>query len=245
MTGAKSRWADDGVDSEARKREKEEKKRAKAEKERLKAERKKEKQKQDAASKPSRDHEEERPIKRRRLSQDDGQAPQDETANAPEPQTDDGTPRPLLQLPRTTWSRSRHVDNFERLNHIEEGSYGWVSRARDLSTGTIVALKKLKMDNSGEGFPVTALREIQALRAARHRHIVNLIEVIVGKSKDEVYLVMDFIEHDLKTLQEGMAEPFLMSEIKTLMIQIVAGVGFLHDNWILHVSSRGSQREHS
>jgi hypothetical protein len=30
------------------------------------------------------------------------------------------------------------VDNFERLNHIEEGSYGWVSRAKDISTGEIV-----------------------------------------------------------------------------------------------------------
>jgi cell division cycle 2-like len=47
---------------------------------------------------------------------------------------------------------------------------------------------------------------------------------------------MDFIEHDLKTLQQEMAEPFLLSEVKTLIIQITAGVQFLHDNWILHVS---------
>jgi cell division cycle 2-like protein len=46
---------------------------------------------------------------------------------------------------------------------------------------------------------------------------------------------MDFLEHDLKTLQEQMIEPFLPSEVKTLMLQITAGVHFLHDNWILHV----------
>jgi cell division cycle 2-like protein len=33
---------------------------------------------------------------------------------------------------------------------------------------------------------------------------------------------MDFLEHDLKTLLEDMAEPFLPSEVKTLMLQIVS-----------------------
>jgi cell division cycle 2-like protein len=50
-----------------------------------------------------------------------------------------------------------------------------------------------------------------------------------------VFLVMDFLEHDLKTLQEQMIEPFLPSEVKTLMLQITSGVQYLHDNWILHV----------
>jgi cell division cycle 2-like protein len=90
------------------------------------------------------------------------------------------------------------------------------------------------MDKSGDGFPITALREIQTLKQARHRHIVDLREVVVGDTSNEVYLVMEFLEHDLKTLQEEMAEPFLPSEIKTLLLQIVAGVEFLHDNWILH-----------
>lgn len=45
---------------------------------------------------------------------------------------------------------------------------------------------------------------------------------------------MEFVPHDLKTLLEDMAEPFLPSEIKTLMLQLVAGVQYLHDNWILH-----------
>jgi cell division cycle 2-like len=49
-----------------------------------------------------------------------------------------------------------------------------------------------------------------------------------------VYLVMEFVEHDLKTLLDEMTEPFLPSEIKTLMIQLVAGVEYLHTNWILH-----------
>lgn len=46
---------------------------------------------------------------------------------------------------------------------------------------------------------------------------------------------MEFLEHDLKTLQEDMAEPFLPSEVKTLLLQLVSAVDYLHDHWILHV----------
>jgi cell division cycle 2-like len=45
---------------------------------------------------------------------------------------------------------------------------------------------------------------------------------------------MEFLEHDLKTLLDNMAEPFLPSEIKTLMLQLISGVEYLHSNWILH-----------
>lgn len=46
--------------------------------------------------------------------------------------------------------------------------------------------------------------------------------------------MLDFLEHDLKTLLEDMSEPFLNSEVKTLLQQLTAGVSYLHTNWILH-----------
>jgi cell division cycle 2-like protein len=45
---------------------------------------------------------------------------------------------------------------------------------------------------------------------------------------------MEFLEHDLKTLQEDMEEPFMPSEVKTLMLQLGSAVEFLHEHWILH-----------
>jgi cell division cycle 2-like protein len=226
MTG-KSRWGDDEADATARKKEKEEKKRAKAEKQRKleeDAEARRKAQEEPAAQAANNGSQEDsdRPSKRRRLSNE----------GAPDSETE--APRKLLRFQTSGWSPCRHIDNFERLNHIEEGSYGWVSRARETGTGEIVALKKLKMDHLNDGFPVTALREIQTLKESRHRHIVDLREVVMGDTLTEVFLVMEFLEHDLKTLQEDMAEPFLPSEIKTLMLQITSAVDYLHDNWILH-----------
>lgn len=75
---------------------------------------------------------------------------------------------------------SRSVYSYERLNQIEEGSYGVVYRARDKQTGDIVALKKLKLEEEKNGFPITALREIYALMSCRHENVVRIREVVVG-----------------------------------------------------------------
>ncbi|KAF9229471.1 Pkinase-domain-containing protein [Gyrodon lividus] len=129
---------------------------------------------------------------------------------------------------------SRSVYCYERLNQIEEGSYGVVFRARDKETGEIVALKKLKLDEEKHGFPITALREVNALMACHHENVVRIREVVVGDTLTQVYVVMDFIEHDLKTLLTLMPSPFLQSEIKTLMLQLLSAVAHCHSNWILH-----------
>lgn len=225
-----SRWADSAEDAKEdarRKAEKEEKKRLKAEKAR-----KADEAQQAAATQAADGHREEvdereRPAKRRRLSHDAPAAP----SEAVQPE------RTLLRFEVPTWQPCRSVERFQLLNAIEEGSYGYVSRAREEETGEIVAIKKLKLDPVRDGgFPVTALREIQCLQAARHRHVVDLREIVTGEGdmRDDVYLVMEFLEHDLKTLQEDMAEPFMPSEVKTLLLQLGSAVEFLHDHWILH-----------
>lgn len=184
-----SRWADNDEDKafEAqRKREKEEKKRVKAEKQRLAAE---EAQSQNEAARSRLEaplnglHQGERPSKRRRLSIEARESIARETTA--HETTSIERPIQLLRLSAPDWGPCRHVDNFEKLNHIEEGSYGWVSRAREVATGEVVALKKLKIDHLNDGFPVTGLREIQTLMDSRHENIVRLREVVMGDSKQE------------------------------------------------------------
>ncbi|KAI5303005.1 hypothetical protein KEM56_000130 [Ascosphaera pollenicola] len=233
---SKSRWAAPDPEEEAfaeRKRlEKEAKKRAKEARQRqLEEARRKAAQAQAQAQTAD-------AKRRREEEEEDGDKEQAEGASAKRRKTsataDDPETSSLLRFPAPEWRPCRHVDNFESLNRIEEGSYGCVSRAKDKNTGAIVALKKLKMEQSPEGFPVTGLREIQTLMESRHENILNLQEVVVGDSLDDVYLVMDFIEHDLKILLEDMQEPFLPSEMKTIMRQLIAGTEYLHSHWIMH-----------
>ncbi|KAF4094526.1 hypothetical protein G5714_024556 [Onychostoma macrolepis] len=126
------------------------------------------------------------------------------------------------------------LQEFQCLNRIEEGTYGVVYRAKDKKTDEIVALKRLKMEKEKEGFPITSLREINTILKAQHPNIVTVREIVVGSNMDKIYIVMNYVEHDLKSLMETMKQPFLPGEVKTLMIQLLRGVRHLHDNWILH-----------
>ncbi|XP_029641554.1 cyclin-dependent kinase 11B isoform X3 [Octopus sinensis] len=128
----------------------------------------------------------------------------------------------------------RSVEEFNCLNRIEEGTYGVVYRAKDKKSDEIVALKRLKMEKEKEGFPITSLREINTLLKAQHPNIVTVREIVVGSNMDKIYIVMDYVEHDLKGLMETMKQPFLVGEVKTLMLQLLKAVAHLHDNWILH-----------
>ncbi|KAH9554526.1 hypothetical protein CY35_08G068100 [Sphagnum magellanicum] len=106
----------------------------------------------------------------------------------------------------------RSVDEFERLNKIDEGTYGVVFRARNKQTGEIVALKKVKMEKERGGFPMTSLREINVLLSFHHRSVVDVKEVVVGNNLDSIFMVMEYMEHDLKGLMETMKQPFSQSE---------------------------------
>ena len=117
------------------------------------------------------------------------------------------------------------------LNRIEEGTYGVVYRARDKNTNEIVALKRLKMEREKEGFPITSLREINTLLISQHRNVVHVREIVVGSNMDRIFIVMDFVEHDMKSLMETMREKkqvFLPQEVKCLMIQLLSAIAHLH-----------------
>jgi cell division cycle 2-like protein len=221
-----SRWAD----TEADKAEELRRKKGKEEKKRLKLIKQ---QEAEGGAQAQTQSSAQRPAKRRRLStgdNDDDDDYQNDTlpSQAPSPE------RKLVRLNADPWSTCRHTSNYQTLNPIEEGSYGWVSRARSLTTSSIVALKKVKMDYAHDGFPITALREISILQRARHANIVALHEVLGADDPAECVLVMEFVEHDLKNLQEDMPERFMVSEVKTLLRQLVSAVGYLHDNAVLH-----------
>lgn len=131
----------------------------------------------------------------------------------------------------------RSVEEFLCLNRIEEGTYGVVYRARDKRTNEIVALKRLKMEKEKEGFPITSLREINTLLKGQHPNIVTVREIVVGSNMDKIFIVMDYVEHDLKSLMETMKhkeQSFFPGEVKCLTQQLLRAVAHLHDNWILH-----------
>ena len=82
-------------------------------------------------------------------------------------------------------------------------------RARDKKTNETVALKRLKMEREKEGFPITSLREINTLLISQHRNVVHVREIVVGSNMDKIFIVMDFVEHDMKGIFFMLAKNFL------------------------------------
>eukprot|EP00472_Partenskyella_glossopodia_P006305 CAMPEP_0197523702 /NCGR_PEP_ID=MMETSP1318-20131121/8583_1 /TAXON_ID=552666 /ORGANISM="Partenskyella glossopodia, Strain RCC365" /LENGTH=344 /DNA_ID=CAMNT_0043076479 /DNA_START=1 /DNA_END=1035 /DNA_ORIENTATION=- len=126
------------------------------------------------------------------------------------------------------------VSNYEKINRIGEGTYGTVYRGRDKKTGEIVALKKVRLMDEKNGFPLTSIREIQILRKLKHPNVVALLEITVGRKPDSVFLVFEYCSHDFAELVDSMVRPFKASEIKCVMLQLLSALDHLHKNFIIH-----------
>uniref|UniRef100_A0A4W3INV4 Cyclin-dependent kinase 10 n=1 Tax=Callorhinchus milii TaxID=7868 RepID=A0A4W3INV4_CALMI len=130
--------------------------------------------------------------------------------------------------------RGRSVKEFVKLNRIGEGTYGIVYRAHDTKSDEIVALKKVRMDKEKDGIPISSLREINLLLKVRHPNIVELKEVVVGTHLDSIFLVMGYCEQDLASLLENMQSPFSEAQVKCIILQVLKGLQYLHENFIIH-----------
>lgn len=139
------------------------------------------------------------------------------------------------------WGK-RCVDKFDIIGIIGEGTYGQVYKAKDKDTGELVALKKVRLDNEKEGFPITAIREIKILRQLIHRSVVNMKEIVTDKQdaldfkkdKGAFYLVFEYMDHDLMGLLESGLVQFSEDHIKSFMKQLMEGLDYCHKKNFLH-----------
>ncbi|KAL5982188.1 Cyclin-dependent kinase C-2 [Asimina triloba] len=142
---------------------------------------------------------------------------------------------------------SRSVDCFEKLELIGEGTYGQVYMAREIRTGEIVALKKIRMDNEREGFPITAIREIKILKKLHHENVIKLKEIVTSpvtgdsnKYRGSIYMVFEYMDHDLTGLADRPGMRFSVPQIKCYMRQLLTGLHYCHVNQVLHRDIKGS-----
>ncbi|XP_063778558.1 cyclin-dependent kinase 13 [Pseudophryne corroboree] len=139
------------------------------------------------------------------------------------------------------WGK-RCVDKFDIIGIIGEGTYGQVYKARDKDTGEMVALKKVRLDNEKEGFPITAIREIKILRQLTHQSIINMKEIVTDKEdavdfkkdKGAFYLVFEYMDHDLMGLLESGLVHFNELHIRSFMRQLMEGLDYCHKKNFLH-----------
>ncbi|XP_010523357.2 PREDICTED: cyclin-dependent kinase C-1-like, partial [Tarenaya hassleriana] len=129
-----------------------------------------------------------------------------------------------------------------------------VYMAKEIKTGEIVALKKIRMDNEREGFPITAIREIKILKKLHHENVIKLKEIVTspGRDRDEqgkpdnnkykggIYMVFEYMDHDLTGLADRPGLRFTVPQIKCYMKQLLTGLHYCHVNQVLHRDIKGS-----
>ncbi|KAI8917860.1 cyclin-dependent kinase 10 [Powellomyces hirtus] len=142
-------------------------------------------------------------------------------------------------LPPAFTGRATSVESYEKLNRIGEGTYGIVYRARHRASGAIVALKRIRIEEQTEGMPLSSLREISLLKKIRHENVVEVRDVVVGNELENIFMVMEYCQQDMGNLMDnviskGPSPGYTDAEVKCLMIQLLDGLAYLHDNYIIH-----------
>lgn len=125
------------------------------------------------------------------------------------------------------------MEKYQKIEKIGEGTYGVVYKARNRVSGELVALKKIRLEAEDEGIPSTAIREISILKELQHVNIVRLHDVIHTEKK--LTLVFEYLDLDLKKfLDTSGTQGLPPHQVKLLLYQLVAGIGFCHDRRVLH-----------
>lgn len=132
------------------------------------------------------------------------------------------------------------ADSFEKLEKIGQGTYSTVFRARDLETGRIVALKKVRFDNFEPESVRFMAREITILRRLDHPNVIKLEGLITSRLSCSLYLVFEYMEHDITGLLSCPDVKFSESQIKCYMKQLLSGIEHCHSRGVMHRDIKGS-----
>nr|XP_043636980.1 protein IMPAIRED IN BABA-INDUCED STERILITY 1-like [Erigeron canadensis] len=132
------------------------------------------------------------------------------------------------------------AESFEKLEKVGQGTYSSVFRARELETGRIVALKKVRFDNFEPESVRFMAREIVILRSLDHPNVMKLDGIITSRLSCSIYLVFEYMEHDISGLLSCPDIKFTESQIKCFMKQLLSGLEHCHSRGVMHRDIKGA-----
>ncbi|KAA8524384.1 hypothetical protein F0562_010825 [Nyssa sinensis] len=133
----------------------------------------------------------------------------------------------------------RRADAFEKLDKIGQGTYSSVYKARDLIHKKVVALKRVRFDNLDPESVKFMAREIIVLRRLDHPNIIKLEGLVTSRTSCSLYLVFEYMEHDLTGLASIPGIKFTEPQIKCYMQQLLSGLDHCHSRGVLHRDIKG------
>ncbi|KAF0924489.1 hypothetical protein E2562_010136 [Oryza meyeriana var. granulata] len=137
----------------------------------------------------------------------------------------------------------RRADEFEKIAKIGSGTYSNVYKARETgdSTGKVVALKKVRFEAGEMDGARFMAREITVLRRiGHHPNVVRLQGIACSRVSCALYLMFEYLDHDLTGILSAHGAGFSLSQVKCYMKQLLAGLDHCHSHGILHRDLKGS-----
>jgi serine/threonine protein kinase len=123
---------------------------------------------------------------------------------------------------------------FTRLEKLGSGTYGSVYLARNNANGENVAIKVMRVDDSEDGIPQTAIREVALLKSLRHENIVEIKSVLQPGSQ-RLWVVLEYVPTDLKQYLDTTHQDGIPSDLLVLYSrQLLNGLQYCHRRGVLH-----------
>ena len=130
------------------------------------------------------------------------------------------------------------MENFQLGDRIGSGAFGSVYKVIRKEDSKIYAMKRVKITQLGEKEKDNALNEIRILASLNHPNIIGYKEAFYDNNSQTLNIVMEYaddgdIESKISNNKLNKLS-FQESTIWNILIQILQGLKFLHDNNIIH-----------
>ena len=152
----------------------------------------------------------------------------------------------------TYTSKVRISQKYNIIGFISSGTYGRVYKAVERTASgespttpdgkkVLYAIKKFKPEKEGDniqytGLSQSAIREMALCTELSHPNVVHLAEIILEDKC--VFMVFEYCEHDLLQIihhhTQPTRRPIPASMIKSILFQLLNGLFYLHQNWVIH-----------
>ena len=115
--------------------------------------------------------------------------------------------------------------HYKIIEYLGEGSFGKVFKAREISTGRILAVKRMSINHSEKKYS-NIIKEINLLKHLSHQNIVKYYDYF--EEEDFIYLMMEYLEGGTLKDYINNKKEITEDEARIIIKQLLVALSYLH-----------------
>jgi serine/threonine protein kinase len=156
------------------------------------------------------------------------------------------TPRKAHRVPsQASWTPAQQIkethtplENYALGDCLGRGASAFVYKALNLSTGSTVAIKRIKVENPSAGGIDAIMMEIDLLKNLNHPNIVKYHGFI--KAGNTLNIILEYCENGSLTSICRKFGKFPETLVAVYIAQVLQGLVYLHDQGTIHRDIKGA-----